>query len=176
MQEHINTFVLPFLPAGDTDIHRVFRHHAAQLLLRHLRQCLAGCSTVRAKCLPFRHEVRLKPIRRNDVHGLIQQLLALPRRQVAHRREAVGEMCRLLLRRVLAHHVQFLRHLVAVVVLEIVIQRLAVTRDRPPDGGSMRGEERAYLRTEIAQVEDHKRRLPLISMRHHTKLVLRIFR
>ena len=78
---------------------------------------------------------------------------------------------RLFLHGVLGHHIQLLRHLVAVIALEIVIERLAVTGYRTTDTGSMGGEKRGDLRTMILQIEDRERRLPLVCM--HAELPFR---
>ena len=78
-------------------------------------------------------------------------------------------MRRLFLHGVFGDHVQFLRHLVAVVCLKIVVERLAVSGDGTTDTRGMRGEERSYLRTFFLQIEDRECRLPFVGVHTHLR-------
>ena len=66
--------------------------------------------------------------------------------------------------RVLADHIQFLGHLVAVVALEIVVKGLVVAGNGTPDACCMGCEKGRYSGTMLLQVEESKSCLPLIEM------------
>ena len=71
----------------------------------------------------------------------------------------------LFLHRVFGNHIQLIRHLVSVIRLEIVVERLAVSCDGTTDTRCVRRKERSYLGAMILQIEDRERRLPLVSVR-----------
>ena len=160
----IDAFVFPFLPTGDSYKECILGHHSTQLFASHLAQGFTGFGTFAVEIFPLGHIGRFKTIGRLYIHFLVEQLGTLTRRDIADRCEAIGGVGSLFLDRVLGHHVEFRRHLVAVVAFEIVVQRLAVTRYRTTDAGSVCGEERSYLRSMVTEVEDRKSRLPLVGV------------
>ena len=70
----------------------------------------------------------------------------------------------LFLHGVLADHIQFVRHLIAVIALEIVVEGFAIAGDRSTDTGGVGGEECCYLRAVVLEIEDRERRLPLVGV------------
>ena len=101
----------------------------------------------------YRNKVRLKSVGRDYIRLFVKQLLALACSQVAHRSEAVGIVCGLLLGGVLADHVQLVSHLIAVIVIELIVQRLMVAGYRTAYTCGVRREQRADLGTMILDVE-----------------------
>ena len=166
--EHIDAFVFPFLTSGDSNKQCVFRHNSAELFSRYATQGFTGLLTFRVEIFSFRHIGGFESVRGDDIDGFIQQLLALACSQVTDSGEAVSPMRRLFLHRMLAHHIQFRRHLVSVITLEIVVQRLSVARYRTTYSGGMSGKQSSYLRTMIFQIENRESRLPFIGM--HTEI------
>ena len=140
------------------------RNDTSQFLSCHLTQSGTSLSAFDFEVFSFRHISRFETIGRNDIHRFVQELFTLAGCDVTYGSEAVCPMGCLFLHRVLRHHIQFLRHLVSIVVLEIVIQRFAVSCDRTTDTRGMRSEQRRYLRTAVTQIEDRESRLPFVGM------------
>ena len=121
LEESIDTLVLHLQSSGDADEQGVGGNYPTQLLSGYAQQRLACLGTTLVEGLTHGYEVGFKAIRGNDVHRFVQQLGTLACRDLAHRREAVGPVGSLFLYGVLADHIQFLGHLIAVVTREIVV-------------------------------------------------------
>ena len=67
-------------------------------------------------------------------------------RYLTNSREAVDMMSRLFLDGVLALHIEFTGHLVAIVGKQVVIQRFIISRNTSSYACSMGSEKRGYLR------------------------------
>ena len=70
----------------------------------------------------------------------------------------------------LADHIQFFCHLVAVIAFKIIIQRFAIAGYGTSDTGCVGSKQRTYCRAIVPQVKDRERRLPLVRMSHHLML------
>ena len=169
-REHIDSFVFHLQPSRYTYEQCVLRHYPAEQLSRHTMQGFARLGSFLIKILALRHIGRFKTVRRHDIYRFIQQLLALPRRDITHRCEAVCPMRRLFLHRMLGHHIQFVRHLISVVSLEIIVQRFTVSCYRTTDTRCMSREQGSDLRTMVLYIKDRESCLPLIRMHAETRL------
>ncbi len=76
-------------------------------------------------------------------------------------------MGRLLFNGMLGLHVQFLRHLVAVVGEEIIVERLVVASYGTTDGGGMGCEDSPYLGNGRLKIEGGHTGHPLVCLKHH---------
>ena len=110
------------------------------------------------------HKALFEAVRGHYIHRFVQQLLTLASRQVAHRSEAVTQVGCFLLSRVLADHIQFLSHLVALEGIKAVVEGFVVTGYTATYAGSVGGEECTDSRTMLAQVENGEGRLPLVAV------------
>ena len=107
---------------------------------------LASCLASNVKCFAFRYESLLKTIRGNNIYRFVKQLFAFSSGDLTNGSEAVGLVRCGFFNRMLADHIELLSHLVAVIALEVVIERFVVTCDRATDAGSMGSEEGTNLR------------------------------
>ena len=94
------------------------------------------------------YEVRLEAVGRHHLGTDLQQLFAFAGGHFAHGGEAVGVVGGGLLQAVLGLHVELHGHLVAVVLMEIVVQWLAVAADAPAYACGVGGREGAVLEDE----------------------------
>ena len=97
VQIGVDAFVFPFKTAGDTNVHRVVGHGITAHVPCHLLQYLTRFLALVVELLAFCYKIGLEAVWGNDIHGLVKQLLALARCDVAHRGEAVCLMSRLAL-------------------------------------------------------------------------------
>ena len=150
----VDAFVFPLLAARYSDEDRILRHHTAEHFPRDTPQGFPRLGTPGVKGFAFGHIGGFEAVGRLYVHFLVEQLCALAGGDVADRGETIGGMRRLLLDRMLGNHIQLLRHLVAVIAFEIVVQRFPVSGDGTSDAGGVGGEKRCNLRAVVAKVED----------------------
>ena len=92
----------------------------------HLAERFACLPTLLVKRLAFGHISGFEPVGCLYIHRLVEQLVALACGDITDRGETVGMVRSLFLHRVLGNHIQFRRHLVAVISLKVVVERLAV--------------------------------------------------
>ena len=101
-------------------------------------------------------------------------LCALFGGNIAHRRKAVCPMRSHLLYRVFADHIQFLRHLVAVIGEEIVIKRFHVTCYTTANARGMSREDGTNLRQLIVDIQSAKTAHPLVGVIDHLLRAIKI--
>ena len=113
-------------------------------------------------------------ILRHHIGLAVEELLTLLCRDVAHRREGVGILGRLLLHRLLRDHVKLHGHHRRQVSFQVVVQRQAVARDGTAEVGGVRGEHRGNLWTMLLQIKHARTRHPLVELRHDVTSLLQI--
>ena len=161
--EDINAFVFPLQPSCDAD-EKVGGRSLCATRLGVGEKGFAGTFARSGEGIASGYEVVLEAVGRDDVHGLVEELFALARGEVADGGEAVAIVRGSLFGGVLADHIEFSRHLVAVVAIEIVVQRLAIARDGASDARGVCGEERADARAVLADIENGEGCLPLVAV------------
>ena len=174
LHEHVDTLVTELIAARRRYDQRVVVEFLTQQGTGHLQHLPPGGITLTGELRGSRHEAVVEAIRQHHVRALVQQFLTLLRRDVAHRREAVHIVSRLLLYRVFALHVQLLGHLVTIISKQIVVERFHVTSYRTPDACGMRREHRTDLRQPVVDIERTQSAHPLIGMVYHLLVAVQI--
>ena len=135
--------------------------------LRHIEKSLAGREACAAGLYSDGSQIALKTVGRHDVGTSVEQLLAFGGGDVAHGGEAVGRMGGGLFERVFRLHIQFTRHLVAIVGGQIVVKRFAVAADATPYRSSVGGKDCSDIRHFPAGIEKTHSGGPFVEMSEH---------
>ena len=118
------------------------------------------------------HKVVFKSIGQNRIYGLVQQLLALQSGNVAHRSEAVNIVGSTQFDGMFGLHIEFISHLIAIVGVEILIERLVVSGDASTYTCGMGGEYSGYLGHLVLDVQQTEASHPLIAMIYHATVAI----
>ncbi len=130
----------------------------------HALASLIACCGIFAFC---RHKVKLEAVRGHHVGLFVEQLLCLCGGYVAHGGEAVGVPRGGFLERVFRLHVEFGCHLVAVVVGELVVERLAVAAYAAAYACGVCGEHCGHLRHVCLKLKKTHRGGPFVEVGHN---------
>ena len=101
----------------------------------------------------------------------LKQLFAFNSRYIAYSCKTISLMRRYLFKRVLGLHVKLTRHLVAVIALHIVIQRLSVSADAASYTCGMGGEYCGHMRKLPLNIQQSHSCSPFIEVGNHPLLI-----
>ena len=164
LDEDIDALVAPLIASACGDNHSVVRYCVAGKGACYVEQTTACCRALTVELLALRHKVVLEAIGKYHVNGLVQQFGTLAGCDVTNGGETVDVSSCLLLDGLLALHVELVSHLVAVICLEIVVERLVVAGDATTDACCVSGEDGCHLRQAVVYVEHTQSGHPFVAV------------
>ena len=168
IDENVNSLVSEFVPSAYADKDGVLRDGLCAHGGGNLHQALAG-SLVEGVIggVGGRRETVLKAVWRDNIHGTLQELGALLCGDIAHGCEYIGILGRFLLQRVDGGDVEAARHLITVVLGDVVVEREIVAGKAPSHHSGVGCERRCDGNLSLLEVKDAGARLPLVELGNH---------
>ena len=115
LQIDIDTFIFKLITTACTHNKSIIAHRQAKQFISQIQHRSTSFLTLGGKCTTLRNKVILKPIHQHHICRLVQQLLAFVVGNLTDRSKAIHMMRSLLLNRMLCLHIEFTRHLVAII-------------------------------------------------------------
>ena len=167
---YVDTLVLEFIAATGGKDESVVGESTASKGIGHTKQLMTRLHASRSKSRARGHEIVFKTIHENGIATLVEQLLTLTGSDIADRGEAIDIVRRLPFNRVFSLHVQFGCHLIAVVGIKIVVQRLVVASYTSTNAGGMGGEDGGNGGNMLLHIECAKTCHPLMGLKDYAFL------
>ena len=165
LDKHIETLVAELVTSRSGNQERVTFIRFARKAFSHVEQLRASSLAAVVVGGSVRHKVAFETV--GSHHSLaLEQLHAFASRRLAHRRKAVCRMSCRLFERMFRLHVEFSRHLVAVVAGEIVVERLVVAADAATDACCVGCKYGGDARSVSVEVEKSHARRPFVEVCH----------
>ena len=161
---NIDTLVAELVASAGRNDERIIIQICTHQSIGYIEQTLSCLLTFLCKGTCFRYKTIVKSIRQNEIYRFIEQFLALVGSNITHCCETINILSSLLFYRMLALHIEFLRHLITIIGKKIIIKRLIITGNTTTDTCSMRGEHSSHLRKMLVHIEHTKSCHPFISM------------
>ena len=174
IHKDVDTLVLEFVASRCGHYEGVVGKSASREGVCHTEDARSGLLAHFLEVCGGRHEVSLKTVHQHLVARAVKQFRTFLCRHVRHGGEAIHVVCSLSLDGVLGSHIQFVRHLRAVVCPQIVVERLAVAGYGAAYGSGVSGEYRSYFRHVLSQIERTQTGHPFMGLIHHVFRFLQV--
>ena len=167
LKKYVKALAAVVIASAGRHNQRIIGQRAACECRSHIEYAATGLFAHLGKLRALGHEIVFKAIWQHHIYWLVEQLLALAVGKAAHGCKAVGMPCTLLFNAMFGLHVQFLRHLVAVVAIEVSIQLLVVTAYRAAYAGGMGCKYGCHAGHVFFKEKHTQSRHPLVCLVHH---------
>ena len=164
LQQHIQPLVAEFVPAARADDQRIVLQLASQTGFRHGDQGRAGLLALDPIVVALPDEIVLEAVRRNGIRFVTEQIPTFDGRNSTDGQENVAVGRRLLFDRMLGRHAETTGQVVRIERSQILVKRHSVSGDAASQHGSVRGEQRGYVRRLPAQIKSSGGGHPLVEM------------
>ena len=164
LQKHVQPLVAEFVPAARADDQRIVLQLASQTGFRHDDQGRAGFLALDPIVIALPDEIVLEAVRRNGIRFVTEQIPTFDGRNSTDGQENVAVGRRLLFDRMLGRHAETTGQVVRIERSQILVKRHSVSGDAASQHGSVRGEQRGYVRRLPAQIKSSGGGHPLVEM------------